>query len=75
MSLEPILACLRPIADLILDRTVAEIMVKGSQRVFVERDGVVHAVEGVIIEERSLQVAVKNIARILGDDAHRIRRC
>lgn len=49
----------------------------GSQRVFVfvERDGVVHAVEGVIIEERSLPVAVKNIARVLGDDAHRIRRC
>jgi pilus assembly protein CpaF len=43
-------------------------MVNGSQRVFVERDGVVHLVEGVNLEERSLRVAVRNIARILGDD-------
>ena len=58
----------RPIAHLIEDPTVSEIMVNGSQRVFVERDGVVHPVEGVTLEERSLRVAVKNIARILGDD-------
>ena len=43
-------------------------MVNGSQRVFVERDGVVRLAEGVTLEERSLRVAVKNIARILGDD-------
>src|SRR5688572_7388615 len=68
MSFDLILPFLRPIADLILDPTVSEIMVNGSQRVFVERDGVVYPVEGVTIEERSLKVAVKNIARILGDD-------
>ena len=68
MSFDLILPFLRPIADLILDPTVSEIMVNGSQRVFVERDGVVSPVEGVTIEERSLKVAVKNIARILGDD-------
>ena len=43
-------------------------MVNGSQRVFVERDGVVQPVEGVRLEERTFRVAVKNIARILGDD-------
>ena len=68
MSFDLILPFLRPIADLILDPTVSEIMVNGSQRVFVERDGVIHPVEDVTIEERSLKVAVKNIARILGDD-------
>jgi pilus assembly protein CpaF len=68
MSFDLILPFLRPIADLIQDPTVSEIMVNGSQRVFVERDGVVHPVEGVTLEERSLRVAVRNIARILGDD-------
>src|SRR5688572_12109853 len=68
MSFDLILPFLKPIADLIQDPTVSEIMVNGSQRIFVERDGVVHPVEGVLIEERSLKVAVKNIARILGDD-------
>jgi pilus assembly protein CpaF len=68
MSFDLILPFLRPIADLIQDPTVSEIMVNGSQRVFVERDGVVFPVEGVAIEERSLKVAVKNIARLLGDD-------
>jgi pilus assembly protein CpaF len=68
MSFDLILPFLRPIADLILDPTVSEIMVNGSQRVFVERDGIVYPVEGVTIEERSLKVAVKNIARLLGDD-------
>jgi pilus assembly protein CpaF len=43
-------------------------MVNGSQRVFIERAGVLHAVEGVTLDERSLTVAVKNIARLLGDD-------
>jgi pilus assembly protein CpaF len=68
MSFDLILPFLRPIAGLILDPTISEIMVNGSQRVFVERDGVVYPVEGVTIEERSLKVAIKNIARILGDD-------
>jgi pilus assembly protein CpaF len=68
MSFDLILPFLRPIADLIQDPTVSEIMVNGSRRVFVERDGIVHPVEGVTLEERSLRVAVRNIARILGDD-------
>jgi pilus assembly protein CpaF len=68
MSFDLILPFLRPIADLIQDPTVSEIMVNGSQRVFVERDGIVYPVENVTLEERSLRVAVKNIARILGDD-------
>jgi pilus assembly protein CpaF len=68
MSFDLILPFLRPIANLILDPTVSEIMVNGSQRVFVEREGVVSPVDDVTIEERSLRVAVRNIARLLGDD-------
>jgi pilus assembly protein CpaF len=47
---------------------VSEIMVNGSHRVFVERHGLVCEVADVHVDERNLRVAVKNIARALGDD-------
>jgi len=65
---ETILPFLRPIEHLILDESVSEVMVNGSERVFIERDGFVEHVPGIFLEERSLKVAVKNIARRLGDD-------
>jgi len=65
---ETILPFLRPIEHLILDESVSEVMVNGSDRVFIERDGFVQQVPGIFLEERSLKVAVKNIARRLGDD-------
>jgi pilus assembly protein CpaF len=68
MSFEVILPFLRPIAGLIEDPTVSEIMVNGSRRVFVERAGVLVEVEDVRLDERNLRVAVRNIARALGDD-------
>src|SRR5471032_2280896 len=68
MSFEVILPFLRPIAHLIQDPDVTEIMVNGSRRIFVERHGLLEAVDGVEIDERNLKVAVKNIARALGDD-------
>lgn len=68
MGFEVILPFLRPIAHLIQDPDVAEIMINGSGRIFVERHGVVQPVVGVEIAERNLIVAVKNIARALGDD-------
>lgn len=68
MSFEVILPFLRPIEHLILDPEISEIMVNGSARVFIEREGRLEHVPGVSIEERSLQVAVKNIARRLGDE-------
>src|SRR4029077_3852029 len=37
-------------------------------RVFVEHHGLVEEATGVLIAEKSLQVAVRNIARTLGDD-------
>jgi pilus assembly protein CpaF len=68
MSFDLILPFLRPIAHLLQDPDVSEVMVNGSQRVYVERDGVLSHAEGVTVDERSLQVAIKNIARLLGDD-------
>jgi pilus assembly protein CpaF len=68
MSFDVILPFLRPIAHLIEDPEVSEIMVNGSKRVFVEREGLLGEVADVHLDERNLQVAVKNIARALGDD-------
>jgi len=68
MSFEVILPFLRPIAHLIQDPEVTEIMVNGSRRIFVERHGLLEEVEGVQLDERNLKVAVKNTARALGDD-------
>src|SRR5579871_306388 len=68
MSFDVILPFVRPIAHLIQDPETSEIMVNGSRRIFVERQGVVREVTGVRLDERNLRVAVKNIARALGDD-------
>jgi pilus assembly protein CpaF len=68
MSFDVILPFLRPIAHLIEDPEVSEIMVNGSRRIFVESSGLVHEVSDVRLDERNLRVAIKNIARALGDD-------
>src|SRR6202040_3289511 len=65
---ELILPFLRPIEDLILDPDISEIMVNGPDRIFVEKDGYIQAVPKVRLTPESLMVAVKNIARRLGDD-------
>src|ERR1700730_5186479 len=65
---EMILPFLKPIEHLILDETISEVMVNGSSHVFVEKAGFVEEVHGLSIGEKSLMVAVKNIARRLGDD-------
>lgn len=65
---EMILPFLRPIQAHILDPDVSEIMVNGPEQVFVERAGYLEQIEGVTLNQKSLMVAVKNIARRLGDD-------
>ncbi|MGB8472556.1 MAG: ATPase, T2SS/T4P/T4SS family [Candidatus Acidiferrum sp.] len=65
---ELILPFLRPIEHLILDPDVSEIMVNGPERIFIEKAGYLQAVPGVTLTPESLIVAVKNIARRLGDD-------
>ena len=68
MSFELILPFLRPIEYLIRDSEISEILVNGNRRVFIERAGRLEEVPNVELQEKSLQVAVKNIARTLGDD-------
>jgi len=65
---ELILPFLRPIENLILDSEISEIMVNGSERIFIEKNGYLQPVPDLTISQRSLEVAVRNIARRLGDD-------
>jgi pilus assembly protein CpaF len=65
---EMILPFLKPIEHLILDDSISEVMVNGADHVFIEKQGFLQQVPGVTLGERSLMVAVKNIARRLGDD-------
>src|ERR1035438_6194839 len=65
---EMILPFLKPIEHLILDDTISEIMVNGSSHVFIEKDGFIQEIRGLSLGEKSLMIAVKNIARRLGDD-------
>src|SRR6201991_1607979 len=65
---ETILPFLRPIEHLILDEAISEVMVNGPDRVFIEKAGYLEQVPGISLGERPLLVAVKNIARRLGDD-------
>src|SRR6202035_5083023 len=65
---EMILPFLKPIEHLILDDSISEVMVNGPDRIFIEKAGYLEQVQGVSLCEKSLLVAVKNIARRLGDD-------
>lgn len=65
---EMILPFLKPIEHLIVDDSISEVMVNGPDQVFIEKDGFLEQVKGVSLGEKSLMVAVKNIARRLGDD-------
>jgi len=65
---ETILPFLKPIEHLLLDDSISEVMINGADCVFIERQGFLEPVKGVSLGERALLVAVKNIARRLGDD-------
>jgi len=65
---ETILPFLRPIEHLILDDSISEVMINGPDAVFIEKRGVLEKVPGVSLGNKALLVAVKNIARRLGDD-------
>src|SRR4051795_4493751 len=62
-----ILPYLTPIERLIADESVSEIMVNGSGLVFFERDGMMEEYQ-TDIDDATLQIAVRNIARLLGTD-------
>jgi len=65
---ETILPFLKPIEHLILNDSISEVMVNGPDRIFIETAGFVEPIQGVNLGEKFLMVAVKNIARRLGDD-------
>ena len=65
---ELILPYLRPIERWIEDEEVTEIMCNGNGEIWVERGGQVIHLPDTEIPERSRQAAVRNIARVLGDD-------
>lgn len=65
---ELILPFLRPIEHLILDPDFSEIMVNRPERVFIDKNGHLLPAPEATLTAESLMVAVKNIARRLGDD-------
>lgn len=65
---ETILPFLKPIEHLIRDDSISEVMVNGPDHIFIEKAGFVETVSGIHLGEKSLMVAVKNIARRLGSD-------
>jgi pilus assembly protein CpaF len=65
---EAILPFLKPIEHLILEESISEVMVNGPDHIFIEKAGFIEPVQGLGLGEKSLMVAVKNIARRLGDD-------
>ena len=67
MSLETILPFLQPIAHLLTDPGISEIMVNGNQSVFIQRNGQLESVPARV-EQKYLINAVKRIARSLGED-------
>ena len=68
-SFARILPFVKPLEHLLLDPSVTEVMVNcGGRHVFVERAGTLEEVYGLVLEERNLKVAIKNIARTCGDE-------
>jgi pilus assembly protein CpaF len=68
MSWDVIIPFLRPIESLIRDPDISDILVNGPEHVFIEKFGEMQEVPGVTLSEKSLQVAIRNIARLLSDD-------
>ena len=67
MSWDFIIAFLRPIEPFLTDLDVSDILVNG-EKVFVEKHGLLSEMPDVHMDEKSLQTAVRNIARILKTD-------
>jgi pilus assembly protein CpaF len=68
MGWEVITPFLRPIEPLLQDPEITDILVNGAAGVFIEKQGRMQQVPNTGLTERSLQVAIRNIARVLGDE-------
>ncbi len=68
-TFDRILPFIQPIAHLLQDPRITEVMVNaGGRRVFVEEAGALREVPDLRLDERNLRVAIKNIARACGDE-------
>jgi pilus assembly protein CpaF len=65
---ETILPFLRPVARLLMDPSVSEIMINPGPRVFIERAGNCELVSGITMSEAQIRTAAIMIARHLGED-------
>jgi pilus assembly protein CpaF len=63
-----IIPFLRPVEPLLRDPDISDIAINGERGVFFERNGRMERLSGVVLQEQSLRVAARNIARALGDD-------
>lgn len=68
MSWDVILPFLRPLEPALNDPEVTDILVNGAANVFVEKAGILRELPDLGLTEKSLQVAVRNIARALNDE-------
>jgi pilus assembly protein CpaF len=72
-SLSTILPFIRALEPVLADPDVSEVMVNaGGRRIFVERSGRLHPT-GLMLDERHLKVAIKNIARACNDEVSETR--
>jgi len=67
MDFEVILPFPEPIEHLILDDSISEVMVNGTERIFVEKSGFLEQVQGVSLSERSLLVCRQEHRSALGE--------
>lgn len=63
-----ILPFLKPIEPFLRDPDVSDILVNSSTGVFIEKKGELTEQPGISVPEKSLQVAIRNIARALDDE-------
>lgn len=70
MSWDVIIPFLKPLEPFLRDPEITDIVVNGSGAVFAEAAGCMRELPGVTLSEKSRQIAVRNIARILGDDVN-----
>jgi pilus assembly protein CpaF len=69
VSFELILPFFPPcIQELLLNEDVSDLCINGDRGVFVERNGIMQAVQGVTMPREHLNAAIEQIARVLGRD-------
>ncbi len=57
---------LKPVADLIADPTVTEIMINGAHEIFIERKGKIFKTPNKFENEASLLAAIRNVSQFVG---------